>query len=85
MTPNERNAAEAKRLLNEPLLVDAFETVKMNAMLALIEAEPNDIATISKHQAIARCIDEVLDALSAVIHAGGNTGGGVAIESEPPA
>lgn len=83
MTPAERTASEAKRLLNEPLLVDAFETVKMDAMLALLDVDPDNKTEILRLQAMGRCLDDVLSALTAAIHAGGMTGGGVAMESEP--
>lgn len=67
MTPDERTAAEAKRLLSEPLLVKAMDAVRTEALEALAVADAEDTAEISRLQAIANCLPEVRNWLTAQI------------------
>lgn len=75
-------AQTADRLLNhEPLLAEAMETVRMNALLALADVQPNDTSSIVKYQAIAACALELLNSLQAAIIAGGSQDGGLEDEA----
>lgn len=83
MTPAERKAAEAKRLLNEPLLAAAFEAVMLNAMRELTTVDASDTKEILRLQAIACCLSDVRDALYASILASGEADGGVSVNERP--
>jgi hypothetical protein len=80
-----RQAAEATRLLNEPLLADAFAEVRMDALIALSEADAGDMKEILRLQAIATCLSDVRDLLYAKITASGQIDGGMQIETPPTA
>lgn len=67
MSPEERTAVEANRLLNEPLLVRAMDAVRTEALEALAVADAEDTAEISRLQAIANCLPEVRNWLTAQI------------------
>lgn len=81
----DRLAAEATRLLSEPLLADAFAEVRMDALIALSEADASDMKEILRLQAIATCLSDVVDLLKAKITASGQADGGVQIETVPTA
>jgi hypothetical protein len=81
----QRLAAEATRLLNEPLLADAFAEVRMDALAALSEADAGDMKEILRLQAIATCLSDVRDLLYAKITASGQSDGGVQVETPPTA
>ena len=85
MSPEQRRAAEATRLLNEPLLAEAMTTVRMNALIALSEADAGDMKEILRLQAIATCLNDVLDLLRSSITASGQSDGGVQVETTPTA
>lgn len=85
MNNKERLASEATRLLNEPLLADAFTEVRMNALVALADADASDTKEILRLQAIANCLNDVVDLLRSHITASGRDDGGVSIESKPTA
>lgn len=85
MNREQRLAAEATRLLSEPLLADAFAEVRMDALIALSEADASDMKEILRLQAIATCLSDVVDLLKAKITASGQADGGVQIETEPTA
>lgn len=78
-------AREAKRLLNEPLLLEAFEVVRFDALKALEVADLSKPLEAVRLQAKAQVIEEIRDALSAVITAGGGLDGGVAEGDGQPA
>jgi hypothetical protein len=81
----QRLAAEATRLLNEPLLAEAFAEVRMDALIALSEADAGDMKGILRLQAIATCLSDVRDLLYAKITASGQADGGVQVETPPTA
>lgn len=81
----QRLASEATRLLNEPLLADAFAEVRMDALIALSEADAGDMKEILRLQAIATCLSEVRDLLYAQITASGQSDGGIEVEKPPTA
>lgn len=81
----QRLAAEATRLLNEPLLADAFAEVRMDALVALSEADASNMKEILRLQAIATCLSDVVDLLKAKITASGQSDGGVQVETPPTA
>ena len=81
----QRLAAEATRLLNEPLLADAFAEVRMDALVALSETDASDMKEILRLQAIATCLSDVVDLLKAKITASGQSDGGVQVETPPTA
>ena len=80
----EHFAKEAHRLLNDAVLAAAFETVRMNALVALAEVDPDDKTTILRLQATANCLQSVRDALFAAILANGEGDGGMSIETPQP-
>lgn len=81
----QRLASEATRLLSEPLLADAFAEVRMDALVALSEADASDMKEILRLQAIATCLSDVVDLLKANIIASGQSDGGVQVETPPTA
>lgn len=85
MRAEERLAAEATRLLSEPLLADAFAEVRMDALIALSEVDAADTNEILRLQAVANCLNDVVDLLKAKIIASGQSDGGVQVETTPTA
>jgi hypothetical protein len=81
----QRLAAEALRLLNEPLLAEAFAEVRMDALTALSEVDAGDMKEILRLQAIATCLSDVRDLLYAKITASGQADGGIQVETPPTA
>jgi len=75
----EHYAKEAARLLSDEVLAGAMATVRMNALLALAETDPDDKTEILRQQAIAKCLSDVRDALHAAILATGQNDGGVSV------
>ena len=60
-------AAEAKRLVAEPLLVGALETIRLNTLLALAEVDATDVAAVQKLQAKAAVTLEIVLELQGII------------------
>ena len=85
MSPEQRNAAEATRLLNEPLLAEAFAAVRMQALLDLASVDAANTKEILRLQAIANCLNDVVDLLKAKITASGLSDGGIEVETKPTA
>lgn len=85
MRADERLAAEAQRLLSEPLLADAFAEVRMDALIALSEVDASKTIEILRLQAIATCLSDVVDLLKAKIIASGQSDGGMQVETAPSA
>lgn len=85
MKADERLAAEATRLLNEPLLAEAFAEVRMDALIGLSEVDATNTTEILRLQAIATCLSDVVDLLKAKIIASGQSDGGVQVETPPTA
>ena len=79
----QRLAAEAARLLSEPLLADAMLEVRMEALVALSEVDASDMKEILRLQAIATCLSDVVDLLKAKITASGQSDGGIQVETPP--
>lgn len=87
MTPQERAAAEAQRLLNEPLLVEALDGIMGDAFadFKAMKLTPDTI-----HEAIALqqrivAVQDLKDRIEAKITAAGLRDGGVAVETKPTA
>lgn len=80
----EHYAREAKRLLTDDVLAEAFTRVRTKALVALGEADAFDTNEILRLQAIARCLPDVLGELEAMILAIGDKDGGFS-PNEPPA
>jgi hypothetical protein len=70
-------AERARNLLSDPMLADALEAVRMDALLSLAEVEPDDMPEILRQQAIVACTGGLVDALMAVILESGAHDGGV--------
>ena len=75
----EHYAKEAQRLLTDDVLAEAMTGVRLAAMVRLTELDPKpeNIDEIRKQQAIANCLDAVVDALKAHILAAGGMSGGL--------
>ena len=87
MSEKERLASEAKRLLNEPLLVEALNGVMADAFadFKAMQVKPETIhEVIALHQRIL-VPQEILDRLQAKITASGEYDGGVDVEKKPTA
>lgn len=85
MTPEERAASEALRLLNEPLLVEALDNI-MGDAFADFKAMHVTPATIHEVIALQQRIlvtQEIRDRLEAKILASGQKDGGMTIENKP--
>jgi hypothetical protein len=67
MTEAEARAFQAKRLLEDPLLVQAFETVSRNAMSGLVTVDADDRTAVLRLQAKAQVIDEIISELEGAI------------------
>lgn len=87
MTPAERNAAEAARLLNEPLLVEALDGIMADAFAEFkeITISPETIAEVIALQALAKAAHEIHDRIERHITASGQNDGGVEVEKKPSA
>ena len=72
----DRLAREAERLCNEPLLIEALENMKQNAMINLVSVNTSEIDEILQWQAIAKCVDGFKDSLTHAIIAGKEDNGG---------
>jgi len=67
MSDVETRAFAAKRLLEEPLLVQAFETVSRNAMSGLVTVDADNRTAVLRLQAKAQVIDEIISELEGAI------------------
>lgn len=71
-------AETARRLLNdEPLLAEALTSIRMDALLDLAEADPDDKTSILRHQATVYVTGEIKSRLEAEILRSGTSDGGV--------
>lgn len=87
MTPAERAASEATRLLNEPLLVEALDNIMADAFA---EFKALKLSPETLHEAIALqqrilVTHEIHDRLHAKITASGQMDGGMSVETKPSA
>jgi hypothetical protein len=83
----QRLAAEATRLLNEPLLVDALDAIMANAFAEFKEMNiglDNITAVIALQQRVLAA-HEIHDRIYAHITASGQNDGGVTVENPPTA
>ena len=67
MTEVEARAFQAKRLIEDPLLVEAFEAVSRNAMSGLVTVDADDRTAVLRLQAKAQVIDEIISELEGAI------------------
>lgn len=87
MTPAERIASEAARLLNEPLLVEALDGVMADAFAEFkaMRITPDTIFEAVALQQRILATQEIHDRLEAKIIASGQRDGGVTVEKKPTA
>jgi hypothetical protein len=87
MTEAERLAAEAARLLNEPLLVEALDGIMADAFAEFKEMTigPNNIYEVVALQQRIIATQEIHDRIDSKITASGQRDGGVPVESKPTA
>lgn len=77
----QHRAREAHRLLNEPLLAEALESVMMTALDELGRVDPLNTSRIYQLQAIVTCTRDIVNSLQEKIAAGGELDGGVSDEA----
>jgi hypothetical protein len=87
MNEKERLASEATRLLNEPLLVEALDTIMFDAFA---EFKALKLSPDTLHDAIALqqrilVTQEIKDRIEAKITASGANDGGMTVEIKPTA
>lgn len=63
-------AAEAERLINEPLLGDALEAIRLNTLVALSTVDATNVAAVLRLQAKAAVVYEIVLELQGIIAAG---------------
>lgn len=87
MNEKERLAAEATRLLNEPLLVEALDGIMGDAFAEFKEMKvsPDTIHEVIALQQRILVTQEIHDRLEAKITASGQRDGGVVVEIKPDA
>lgn len=87
MTEAERLAAEAKRLLNEPLLVEALDNIMGDAFAEFkrMSIGPDNIYQVVALQQRIIATQEIHDRIDANITASGQRDGGVTVEKKPTA
>jgi len=84
MTEAERLAAEATRLLNEPLLVEALDGIMADAFAEFksMSIGPDTIYDVVALQQRIIATQEIYDRIDAKITASGQRDGGVIVERE---
>lgn len=87
MTEAERLAAEAQRLLNEPLLVEALDGIMGDAFAEFktMKIGPDNIFEVVALQQRIIATQEILNRIDAKITASGRRDGGVEVEKKPTA
>jgi len=75
---------EAQLLLENPILAEAFENVRLKALVALSEVDVEDMAEILRLQAIAHCTLDVIRQLGYHITASGKRDGGFDMSIDEP-
>jgi len=85
MTPAERTAVEAARLLNEPLLVEALDGIMADAFAEFkdIKISADNVMEVIALQQRIVATQEILDRLNAKITASGQNDGGMVVEMKP--
>lgn len=86
MTPAERNAAEAARLLNEPLLAEALDGIMADAFAEFkdIKISADNVTEVIALQQRIVVTQEIHDRLKAKIIASGQSDGGMVVENKRP-
>jgi hypothetical protein len=77
---DKNRAREAKRILSEPLLVEALTNVRVNALNGLGTVEPTNTDEIRRLQAVVTCTYELLVERQTMIAKGGLLDGEVSGE-----
>ncbi len=72
----EHRAKEAKRLLNEPLLAEALEIFRINALQGLEDVSATDADKIRALQAQAKVTQFIVDHFETIITQSGENDGG---------
>ena len=87
MTEAERLAAEASRLLNEPLLVEALDGIMADAFAEFkaMSIRPDNIFDVVALQQRIIATQELHDRIDAKITASGARDGGIVVEKKPTA
>jgi hypothetical protein len=87
LTPAERAASEAQRLLNEPLLVEALDGIMADAFAEFkeIKISADNVTKVIALQQRIVATQEILERLQAKITASGQRDGGIEIEKKPSA
>lgn len=62
-------AAEARRLISDPLFVEALEKIRLDTLSALEDVDATNVAAVQKLQAKARVTYEIVLELQGVIAA----------------
>lgn len=85
MTPQERLASEARRLLSEPLLVEALDDLMGDAFAEFkaLKISPETLHEIIALQQRVNVIQEIPDRIREKIYASGQNDGGMAVEKKP--
>lgn len=73
----DQRAEAARRLLSDPIFVDALTAVRMEALLDLAETRPDDVMALQHLQAIVAVTMSLRDMLEAEITRSGARDGGV--------
>jgi len=83
VTPFERAASEAQRLLNEPLLVEALDGVMADAFAEFkaLRVAPETIHDVIALQQRIIVAQEIFSRLNSIITASGMRDGGVQVEN----
>jgi len=77
-------AEEAKNLLGNEMLAAAMTEVRMDALVELATVAPTNTTEIMRLQAIAGCLQDVLDKLQAAITRTGERDGGLSMTRPTP-
>lgn len=60
----EHRAKEAKRLLNEPVLAEALEDMRAEALEALSEVDATNVGEVQKFQAMVKAVAGIVTQLN---------------------
>jgi hypothetical protein len=63
-------AAEAERLVSDPLFVEALEAIRLNTLVALSTVDATNVAAVLRLQAKAAVVYEIVLELQGIIAAG---------------
>lgn len=74
----------AKRLLEDDIFVEALSEIRTMALMELEECDAADMATVTKHQALAKATYKIKEHLEALILATGELDGGYSPDPDSP-